>query len=143
MEGGLKAVREPHLETGQVAVDGRGTGMRKHRVLPDCAWGCEEKIGRGLSASEQVRDPQHSANVISCEGWIIRALKLEGIKSDDRRSLELRGVRQQELKTRVVEVSKIRSHHRQQQGQKRQHSYLGGEGKRTPATLLSYFKELV
>lgn len=35
--------------------------------------------------SEQVRDPQHSANVISCEGWILRALKLEGTKSDDRR----------------------------------------------------------
>lgn len=48
-------------------------------------WGYEEKIGRGLSASEQVRDPQHSANVISCEGWILRALKLEGTKSDDRR----------------------------------------------------------
>lgn len=49
-------------------------------------------------------------------------------------SLESRRVRQQELKARVVEVSKIRSHHRPPgEGQKGQHSYLGGEGKRRPA----------
>lgn len=35
----LKAVREPHLESGKVAVEGKGTGMCKHRVLPDCGTG--------------------------------------------------------------------------------------------------------